>query len=415
MAALAAANGSNSFDQMGTFSTVISTADVKVALYGDSISAQNTGVAARFEAYGYMVAAQVLNGNRFIFDHTLNKGSSGQNTTQLNTDKVTALGSLDFDICIVLCGTNDVGSSVATSTITSNLASVYDYIINTLGKKVLAISVLPRNDTPMSAAQKQSIKDVNAFIATQQSANLWFANCYDDFNDGNDEPKAGYTYDGLHPSAIGAYYMGKRVNEILIPYYGTRAFTLSGSNIMANTNLAGPGLTSASYTGNLAESTGAGITGYTFTSVGTADPTDRIFSYDGGVQVMAFDFEGGLTAAEGFRVGQRIDAVYTTGHIAYAEVELEVLSGSGDWFNLSMELRRNNAEATIGYDKRDANSNFPYDELKGRKIIVRSPEYSIPASTTRLDWRINIESDNTASASFGSFKVHNAQLVVRAP
>lgn len=400
----------------------IDTRDQTVALFGDSISAQNTGVATRLEAYGYLTTLNVLSGQRYIFNHALNKGVSGNSTTQMAA-RLSDLDGLGATIVMVHGGTNDVIGEVSSATIIANLSTVYSYIVNTLGARVVAIPILPRATWPgFSAGQiatgKATINTVNAWIRAQASAKIIVADPYERFNDGNDEAIGGagnaagaYTYDGLHPTLLGAYHMGKVLYDKLLPYYGTRSFSLSANNILTNTDFSGTGGPLSNATGQLADT-------HTLATSGTTNNATRTLSkYNGGQRVQC-SFGSGLSTTEAARILQTVNSSSIDGMNAYYEVELEVLGGSGNPYTLSAQLNRNGAEASIGYDRRDNATNLPAPELQnftlesGRRLLLRSPVVTLAASTTSVTGRINIECNCVSAASSLDVLLHREQLVV---
>ena len=101
----------------------------------------------------------------------------------------------------------------------------------------------------------------------------------------------------------------------------------------------------------------------------------------------------------------------------YYEVELEVISGTGTWYTLSVELR-NASELAIGYDRRDTATAIPPAALAGftatetRKLLLRTPTVIVPVGTTQLRGRVNIECNCASAAASGSLRLIREQLRV---
>ena len=260
--------------QQNNSSIVLDGTAKKLIAIGDSITYQNHGpVATRFEANGPLIVMNTLMGRRFTFTTVENKGVSGDDTTEM-VARLSDLSGLGGDICSVLCGTNDVnktslgGTGAALkaytnsliSTAIANLSTTYDYIINTLGIPVLAFVVSPRSTwastIPEQIAEgKRAIKEINEWIKSQASENIIVVDYYDDWNNGSDEPKANYTYDGLHPLYLGAYWMGYRARQKLLARYGDYNFALSANNVAPNPTMSGTGgtVSGSIFTGVLAD------------------------------------------------------------------------------------------------------------------------------------------------------------------
>lgn len=133
------------------------------------------------------------------------------------------------DIIVVLGGTNDIVNSIPAATIINNLRTCYEILMNA-GKRVVAVPVLPR--TGLTTAQSRVLARVNQFIRAYCARKAWAnPSGFDDIaladpavylTDGatDDQPIGGaanvvgaMTYDGLHPSGRGAFYIGECVRR----------------------------------------------------------------------------------------------------------------------------------------------------------------------------------------------------------
>lgn len=130
------------------------------------------------------------------------------------------------DIFTVEAGTNDISAGVASSVIIANLKTIYDTLL-AAGKKVIVLPILPRAYS-LTTAQLANILAVNNFIRAYASRNST-ANTVgykevvlaDPSSYWQDGTNTGYypiggtgatngavTYDGLHPSTLGAQLIG---------------------------------------------------------------------------------------------------------------------------------------------------------------------------------------------------------------
>lgn len=155
-------------------------------------------------------------------------GSSGRTTSEIVAFLPDAVAS-NVDIFTVLGGTNDISAGVSASVITANLKTIYDTLL-LAGKKLIPIPILPRAFS-LTTAQIANIVSVNNWIRayargepsvnTLGTKNISLADPSGYFQDGTN---AGYssiggtgntngavTYDGLHPSALGAQLIGQCV------------------------------------------------------------------------------------------------------------------------------------------------------------------------------------------------------------
>ncbi|MBN8521890.1 MAG: SGNH/GDSL hydrolase family protein [Alphaproteobacteria bacterium] len=415
-----------------TAAAALDSAPRTLVAIGDSITFQNHGVAARNEMYGYLVMMNAMMGQRVKFDFVENKGVSGDSTAQM-VARLSSLNGLGGHICAVLGGTNDVSTvslggagaalvSYTNNIITSvqnNLQTIYTYINNTLNIPVMAFVVAPRSFWGSATAEqitqgKRAIQEINTWIRNKASAQIWVVDYYPDWNNGSDEPKVNYTYDGLHPNHIGAYWMGFRAYDVLRARYTLNAFSLSPQNRFTNTDMSGTGgtVSGSFFTGVLA-------TNWQTSGSGGASANATLSKDTDGKQIMTLTANTAMTLTR--RIFQRHTAADLVGKTAYFEIEVSVLqenTGTGIWYNLSAELR-NTAELSIGFDRRNTTDVGPWAEMKsftqntGRRFILRSPTMTVPAGTTYLDGRLNAEMVTTTGQTVnGQIKIHNAQLVV---
>lgn len=269
----------------------------QVAFLGDSITAQgvSNGVIATISTdsratrnmnrgFSHWVAA--LTRQNFRAPQALNFGVSGETSAQIaaRVDDVVASGA---GVCVVLAGTNDIGVVAASVTI-ANLTTIY-MALEAANVMAIAIPILPR-DLAANAANSLFVQRVNYWlinVAPTIFSNLYIADAryaYGDPTDGNMAPRAGFSYDGLHPTAIGARYIGKVVADILNvvrPYALAPAFATiwdyydathnPGGSLLPNTILGGTSGTKldANTTGSFANTFQAGFSagGGTITSL----------------------------------------------------------------------------------------------------------------------------------------------------
>lgn len=399
--------GLNARQSLTPIQIIVDTAPKTIALFGDSISAQSTNVNGNFtthEAYGYPIALNYLTNQRYNFEHINNQAVGGGNSYTLDARKETDLASSPADIIFVQVGTNDVDAGTTAAQIQTNLSSIYDYITNTLGKTIVATTVLPR--TGMTATQKQTIQDVNAWIMAQANADIIPINAYDDFNDGNDEPKAGYTNDGLHPSIIGSFSIAKSINNTLSLKYGSNPALDPNAtgNFLANSDFSGTaGIISANFTGQAAD-------GWKF--YGYSNGTRTASKNPDGSQKVTTTIASGNSTSESIYVelDGHITSGYSTGDSVYGEIDLEVISGQNvQWIGLEIHDKGTQTLYYIGLDKRDATTYYPLSAM-GRGII-RTPKFTVQPSNTQLEYRLRIEMNASSAPASLDLNIHGACMM----
>jgi hypothetical protein len=159
----------------------------------------------------------------------------------------------------ILAGTNDTGDAVPLATTVANLTYMYDKCKNA-GIIVIACTVPPRDVTTYNSA----IYAVNGWIRAQQYNRSDYIVC--DFYSALVEPstdiaKTNFTSDGIHPSAFGAYFMGKEIAAKLAPRLAS-PMLFAGSNgdlvntIVTNGYLLGGSTVATGWTGGIGSGTG---------------------------------------------------------------------------------------------------------------------------------------------------------------
>lgn len=235
----------------------------KVALLGDSITANsisNTADETRNANRGMGHWVPFLCQQRVISPQNLNFGIAGQTSAQIAA-RVSDVVNSGAGICIVLAGTNDIGSFTVSQT-QANLTTIYATLAanNIL---IIALPILPR--TLPGEANYSFPQKINEWIKDQAKNYPGFK--YIDpwlFGDAFSltySPRSGHTFDGLHPMAIGAYTLSVPISDYL-----NTLFPAPGSSIRSvcdyfnSTNLRGVLNTNPMLVGT-SGTLGAGVTG----------------------------------------------------------------------------------------------------------------------------------------------------------
>lgn len=183
----------------------------------------------------------------------------------------------NFDIVVTLGGTNDIAGNLSADSIVANMKRVCT-TFTAVGKWVFLLTVFPRSASLLDGYEFDEIanlmariKEVNtklrAWIATENPANVWLVDCWDDLVGpngvdphgwvsnteipaGDDTvgnwkpgvPRVQFMGDGLHPSVAGAYLIGKKLAAAMTaagvpPTTQPPPYPLiRGSNLLPNPN-----------------------------------------------------------------------------------------------------------------------------------------------------------------------------------
>jgi len=310
-----------------------------VAFLGDSITASginNDASNIRDTARGLNFWVPALTRQAFQTHQGLNFGVSGD-TTAGALARIQDVIDSGAGTCVVLIGTNDVGTSL--SSVKANLSGIYQALTDA-GILTIAMPVLPRN--AVSTSDYGWLNSINQWIRKQEAhfpclrvidATQYFG----DLNSLTYSPKPGFTYDGLHPMAIGARYAAQPIADYLLTlrrpqsrqlqsitdhYWPT---TNEGGYLNQNPAMSGTGGTvGAGISGVLADgwaisrSEGGGdmsalnVTASKIIHPGTGSVAQRI-SYSGNVtggwQTVITLYDFGLTYQEHLRAGDTIEFI----------------------------------------------------------------------------------------------------------
>lgn len=199
------------------------------AVLGDSITENNTYTNANSVSHGqrgYLTWANALLGTKRM-ELLNNAGVSGETTSQILARVRSDVIAYSPSWCIVHAGINDLaGSLLGLSVVTDNLRQIYTQLLNA-GIRVVATSIMPVGSTHTNWSQQlhARICAVNQWIAAYAAETPGMVFC--DFygvvtnpTDASANPRSGYYWDtpAVHPSALGAYYLGKALRDVLSPF-----------------------------------------------------------------------------------------------------------------------------------------------------------------------------------------------------
>lgn len=319
-----------------------------VALLGDSITANNNLAATYNSQTGYWTHASILLGKRFASSPALNFGVSGETSAQILA-RVGTVILAQPDVCVVLAGTNDVAGGVSAENAYANIAQIWKSLTSA-GISVVAGTVFPRSDAPMTPTYSKVLQRLNNLIRLNApkyvDVHLWDA--HQDLADMTSTVSgciSTYFSDNLHPNRLGAYWAGKSLAAVFNKAFPTDGFPayrcVSGGdlfdatyaptgNLLSNALLAGTGGTNAGAyaTGSVANSftvyRGLGSTITCVASKGVATlPNGQTYP----TQILTVSTPGGGVAVEEIAFFQNVTTAVGDSLIGGFDIDIASISG----------------------------------------------------------------------------------------
>ena len=402
------------------------------AAFGDSITAQNTLVNST-QSYLYgngpMVWASILSGGKLFFSSSLNLGVAGNTTADMTVrleSAAAAAYALGARYCVIHAGTNDVYGSVTYAETIANLAAIYAKFLG-YGMTPIVVPILPRakdgTSGSMLTADRQKLQRINTWIRNyaRDNPNIIIAdptlNIVDQAVTNGDPLGAllanstAYTYDGLHPAARGAYWMGKAIADAM-QYRLSGIQTSLWSQIDTHDvthNPSGNLLTNGYMTG-ITGTYGTGGSGASGLATGWA--ARRLVGSTGSVvcskstvtagngttypqQTVTFSATAGV-ATEELQVYQQIfpsGTTYAVGDTVYAECEASV-SGVTAASLRSVYLKCSDDGVDARCGQPSGAGYMPDSNWSG---VLRTPAFVIKAGTTAITVSIHAQIDGTVA------------------
>ena len=218
-----------------------------LAAIGDSMTYQNSYGSGWKLPYGFLTWAEILSGGGLYSPNQLNFGVSGDRTDQMLARVGSVVGASP-DICVVLGGVNDIRTISPAESI-RNLGRIYDRL-QAAGVLVVAMPPIPvgiHAGLVPTMSEQNHLARIRQYIRTRstEDGGLVVADATSmlvNHADPNGHPLGGtpagssiptaVTYDGLHPSIRGAYWMGKAIADALGPRLGGKPPICGGVNDM---------------------------------------------------------------------------------------------------------------------------------------------------------------------------------------
>lgn len=199
----------------------------RALVIGDSLANLNIiddGTHYGYQQNGVLSAYNQRYGHKLFLDLALNKGVSGNTTTQMlaRYDADVAANYDSFDIALIIGGVNDYGNSIMAATTLSNIQTMVSALLNA-GKWVVLFTLPPNNGGGGSIDQTMAYLNVNShlrnYVKTVSTKTPLFL--IDTWRDQSDPassigaPATGTTIDGTHLSALGGSLWARRMNATM--------------------------------------------------------------------------------------------------------------------------------------------------------------------------------------------------------
>lgn len=347
-----------------------------IALFGDSITEQNklSSTNPFFHGVkGYFTWANVLLGHNF---NVVKYSGVGGNTTaqmlaRLYNDIINIQDKPRY--CLVLGGTNDCLGDISSASIISNLNNIYDALIEN-GIIVIACTILPATTINGAPSRRNTMNAVNRWIKLlpQVKKNVIVCDWVPDFIDqSTGNPKSNFTTDGIHPTHLGAYYLGYKLYSILKD-------KIQISDILCNS-----AFDSSSYLGNpfMTGNVSGMATGYTAQATGGAVYTaSKVASSDnlGDWQQIAVTTKGRVNVNK----VTNVSGTFVEGDKVYLQMEFE----SDDNWDATSYISSNISCYSAGWastlvavlDLAWYPADGVYDFKNPRKGVLKTPIMTIP-------------------------------------
>ena len=304
-------------------------AGVAVGLLGDSITAGNS---EERRNRGYWTWAEVLQGQ--LYDVVAYAGVGGNNCAQMLARVNADVIAYNPDVCVVMGGCNDIAGGRTYAQIIADLEDIYD-LLHAADIHIIATTSVPTTSYS-TEGQRIIFRDLATWVSDYVDAHPAYMTYCDTgslYADANENPQTGYTWDGVHCTALGAYTIGAALATAIAGVAPARNLWLDAGDprlINYNIEMAGTGGTkSGSATGSVA-------TGYQAAGNCVASKTARLGGGEWQKIAMNASGDGRLSTPS-----IDVTAGFEEGDIVTLEVEFET---DNDWtdveqFNAYLQFR----------------------------------------------------------------------------
>lgn len=337
-------------------------------MFGDSITeAVNVGKYDR----GHWTWADVLMGQRL--DVSAFAGVGGNTTTQM-------LARIAADViagapawCLVMGGANDFAGGASAATVNANLQAIINrLLVNKIRVLLCTTTGSTSYDTSgkvaawlSSVTWQRSVGRGNALLVADTAAA---------YTGDDGQPAAGYTYDGVHPTALGAYAMALKIQTAIESYLTARNIWLEPADaklLHDYSYMLGTG-------GSKDSATGDAATGWKITRC-VGEKVARTDSFGEWQQITPNSTSMVISAASYITTG------FSVGDTLVAQCEVEIDDGwDGSYFGVTLQFRdAGSALSSVSCFADDPNAGD--NPRPTSKFVLRTTPTVVPAGTTALN------------------------------
>lgn len=400
----------------------------KLAILGDSMTAQCSTFTSGYENYGYISHALRRCGQRFTLALADNYGVGGDTSTQAMARIPNVINS-GVGTCVIMVGTNDRGSAAMTADQTmDNLKSMRDQL-NARGIVAVFMTPLPRGDAAntnnrLSTAQLNNHLDVRRRILSELPqvgcfvVDLW-PNLADKAATTGDII-AGHTHDGLHPNTKGAFQIGLALGDVLKTIVGpVSIMPVTNGDVFHATNnpmgtvgvnpmmLGTAGSPATGGSGNLADGwSGTNATGTT----GVTRTYSKVTTATGDWQQCVI---GGAAATANAAIDLArqvsLQASVVEGGVYELVGEYEIDAGMTNILSLQAGIQITDGSGTTTLWDGDRYTNDSHMPGVAESGVFRSPQMTIGAGTTDVRPRLACYL-STTGAPVGTIRFRNLAI-----
>jgi len=397
----------------------------RAACIGDSITGLNIiddGTHYGYQHSGYLSAFNNRYGHKLFLDPALNKGVSGNTTTQMvaRFSADIAANYDSFDLCCIEGGVNDFDNSISAATTLANLQSMATALLQN-GKWVLLFTLPPNSAGGANANRTARYLQVNALLrnwvkTVSSKCPLFLVDTWRDEVDpasATGAPATGNTVDGIHLSGGGSSLWSRRMDATFGSWLSPLDFGLSSQvesydaslnplgNLLPNSGFATTSGGGASGVGGtIVGSWTAERDGGSFTNVevvGSVVTTSAGFGAAGGNKQRFTISIAGKTSNELLNFWAQASAV-TPGNSYVLNAKVDV-SNVSNLYKVLADLYFDGPSPRDAVDGWNATGSSDLLATDARTITLRTPPFTAPAGCTGMYAYFTIVLDGTVSAS----------------
>lgn len=360
----------------------------------------------RRNSYGYPTWAHILSNAGFDYTAYGAGGSASADIAPL-ADVIIAAGT--FDAVVDLSGINDVGGGISLASAWTNLLAMYTKLVNA-GLPVLSLSISPRG-AGTSAAQTKVLQALNRKKRELQGTlpGFYHLDIYQYMADPSDTtgaPGTNMTVDGVHHTALAAYWAGKAIanwlgTRTLYPNYsvGSDAYDATNNpngNMLNANNIAFGGTTGTIGTG-ASGTLGAGWSAARNTGSAIAVACSQVARTGGKYgNKQRFAVSGATASFENVAITSLNAVSVTPGDVMRAAIAVEV---SGTLKARQVELQINwvgtagNYQAIGNSYTNQSGWTHYLPDGENWSGVIETPKIEVPAGATTASLKILIGTD----------------------